>query len=188
MRRLIYSLTVSLDGFIAGPGGELDWSEPGEELLRFHNERVARLGAHLCGRRLYETMAYWERPEPEASPSAAVREFATIWRALPKIVFSTTLERVGPNATLLRGGVAETVERLRREDGGDIGVGGAGLAGECVRLGLVDEYHVFVSPTVLGAGTPFLPPLPGRIALELLETRTFEARVVSLRYVSTSPR
>jgi dihydrofolate reductase len=188
VRKLIYSATVSLDGFIAGPGGDLQWSVPSEELLRFHNERVAQLGVHLCGRRLYEVMTYWDGPEPDAHPSAAMREFAAIWRALPKLVFSTTLERVGPNATLLRGGVADVVERLRREDGDDIEVGGAGLAGECARLGLIDEYRVFVSPIVLGGGTPHLASLEAPISLELLETRTFDARVVYLRYSSTSPR
>src|SRR4051812_29483067 len=112
MRRLIYSMTVSLDGFIAGPGGEIDWSAPDDELHRFHNEQVRELGAHLVGRRLYETMVYWETADRDPALGATQREFAGIWQALPKIVFSTTLDKVEGNTRLARGGVAEEVARL----------------------------------------------------------------------------
>jgi dihydrofolate reductase len=180
MRKLIYSMTVSLDGFIAGPGGEIDWSAPDEELHRFHNEQVSELGAHLCGRRLYETMVYWETADP--SWGEVELEFAGIWRALPKIVFSTTLEKVEGNARLATDGVAEEIAALREQPGKDLAVGGAELAASCMKLGLIDEYLLFTSPVVLGAGRPFFTALDERIGLELVETRTFSSRVVYARY------
>jgi dihydrofolate reductase len=181
-RRVIYSMTVSLDGFIAGPGGEIDWSAPDEELHRFHNQRTGELGAHLCGRRLYETMLYWETADRDPSAGDVELEFAGIWKALPKIVVSTTLEAVEGNATLVRGDVGEEVARLKQQPGKDIGVGGAGLAATLIELDLVDEYQLFVSPVVLGAGRPFFPALDRRLELELVETRTFASRVVYVHY------
>jgi dihydrofolate reductase len=182
MRKLIYSMTVSLDGFIAGPGGNIDWSAPDEELHRFHNERVREMGAHLLGRRLYEVMVYWETAD--ANPSAAdyELEFARIWKEMPKIVFSKTLERVEGNTRLVRDNVAEEVVSLKEQPGKDLAVGGAGLASTCMKLGLIDEYQLFVSPVVLGGGTPYFPALEERINLELIETRTFGSRVVYVRY------
>ena len=181
-RRLIYSMTVSLDGFIAGPSGEIDWSAPDEELHRFHNEQTRELGAHLCGRRLYEVMVYWETADRNPSASDYELEFARIWKALPKVVFSRTLEQVEGNARLVREGVAEEVARLKEQPGKDIAVGGAGLASSLIELGLVDDFRLFVSPVVLGAGTPYFPAVRERIGLELVETRTFGNRVVYLRY------
>jgi dihydrofolate reductase len=182
MRKVIYSMTVSLDGFIAGPRGEIDWSAPDEQLHRFHNERVRELGAHFCGRRLYEEMLYWETAD--ANPSAAEHEleFARIWKNLPRIVFSKTLETVQGNARLATDGVAEEVAKLREQPGKDLAVGGAGLASTFIELDLVDEYQLFVSPVVLGAGTPYFPALDERIELELVETQTFASRVVYMRY------
>jgi dihydrofolate reductase len=182
MRNMIYSMTVSLDGFIAGPGGEIDWSAPDEELHRFHNERTRELGAHLCGRRLYEEMLYWETAGENPSAAEHVLEFARIWKDLPKIVFSNTLETVEGNATLATGGVAEEVAKLKAQPGKDLAVGGAGLASTLTQLGLVDEYQLFVSPVVLGGGTPYFPALEEKIELELVETRTFASRVVYSRY------
>jgi dihydrofolate reductase len=184
MRKLIYSMGVSLDGFIAGPGGEIDWSAPDEELHRFHNQQTRELGAHLCGRRLYETMTYWETAGEDPSAPEHELEFAGIWKRLPKIVFSTTLESVVGNARLAAGGVAEEVATLKEQPGKDLAVGGAGLASSAIELGLVDEYRLFVSPVVLGGGTPYFPALEERIDLELIETRTFGSRVVYLRYRS----
>jgi dihydrofolate reductase len=183
MRKLIYSFGVSLDGFIAGPEGEIDWSAPDEELHRFHNQQARELGAHLCGRRLYETMRVWDTwaEEHPSGPDHEI-EFARIWRDTPKIVFSTTLERVGGNATLIRDNVAEEVARLKEEPGKELAVGGAGLASTVMKAGLIDEYGLFVSPVVLGGGTPFFPALDERIDLELVETRTFGSRVVYFRY------
>jgi dihydrofolate reductase len=182
MRKVIYSMGVSLDGFIAGPGGEIDWSAPDEELHRFHNEQTRELGAHFCGRRLYETMVYWETADRNPSATEYEREFAVLWQKLPKIVFSNTLETVEGNSRLATAGVAEEVARLKAEPGKDLAVGGAGLAATFIELGLVDEYRLFVSPAVLGSGKPFFPPLDHRIDLELVETRTFGSRVVYLRY------
>jgi len=183
LRNLIYSFGVSLDGFIAGPNGDIDWSAPDEELHRFHNQQARELGAHLLGRGLYEVMRYWETAEEE-NPSAPEHEleFARIWKAMPKIVFSTTLEEVEGNTRLVRDGVAEEVARLKEQPGKDLAVGGAGLASTCIKLGLVDDYRLFVSPVVLGSGTPYFPALDERIDLELVETRTFGSRVVYSRY------
>jgi dihydrofolate reductase len=182
MRQVIYSMSVSLDGFIAGPGGELDWSVPDEELHRFHNQHVRELSAHLCGRRLYEVMTYWETAEENSSAPEYELEFARIWTQLPKIVFSKTLEEVEGNYRLVRDGVADEVAKLKEEPGKDLAVGGAGLASTLIELGLIDEYRLFVCPVVLGAGTPYFPALEQRIGLELVETRTFASRVVYVRY------
>jgi dihydrofolate reductase len=182
MRNLIYSMSVSLDGFIAGPGGEIDWSAPDEELHRFHNQRVREIGVQLCGRRLYEEMLYWETADANPSAAEHVLEFARIWKRLPRVVFSKTLETVDGNARLARDGVAEEVARLKEQPGEDLAVGGAGLASTCIELGLVDEFQLFVNPVVLGGGTPYFPALEERIGLELVETRTFGSRVVYVRY------
>ena len=182
MRRLIYSMGVSLDGFIAGPDGDIDWSAPDEELHRFHNQRVRETGVELYGRRLYETMRYWETAEEDPSLGEPEREFAGVWKDTPKVVFSTTLDKVESYARLVRDDVAEEVMRLKEEPGKDLAVGGAGLASTLIKLGLVDEYRLFVNPVVLGGGTPYFPPLDERIDLELVETRTFGSRVVYLRY------
>jgi len=183
VRKLIYSLSVSLDGFIAGPDGDISWSAPDEELHRFHNEQAREVGAHLLGRGLYEVMRYWETAEEE-NPSAPEHEleFARIWKDTPKIVFSKTLEKVEGNARLVRDGVADEVAGLKEQPGKDLAVGGAGLASTCIKLGLVDDYRLFVSPVVLGSGTPYFPALDERIDLELVETRTFGSRVVYVRY------
>ena len=181
MRKLIYSMSVSLDGFIAGPDGSLDWSVPDEELFRFHHQQVQEIGVHLCGRRLYETMAYWETAE-ESPLGAEQVAFAQTWKALPKVVFSATLQRVAGNTRLASGGVGEEVARLKEQPGKDIAVGGAGLARACMELGLIDEWRLFAIPHILGGGTPYFPPLEKGINLELVETRTFGSRVVYLRY------
>jgi dihydrofolate reductase len=181
-RKLIYSMGVSLDGFIAGPGGEIDWSAPDEELHRFHNQQTRELGAELCGRRLYEVMTYWETADENPSAPDHELEFARIWKALPKVVFSKTLEKVAGNARLVRDGAAEEVAKLKEQPGKDLAVGGAGLASTLMKAGLIDEYRLFVSPVVLGGGTPYFPALDERINLELVETKTFGSRVVYVRY------
>lgn len=182
MGKLIYSMGVSLDGYIAGPDGRFDWSVPSEELHRFHNERARELSCHLLGRNLYETMAYWETADQALGLGEVEREFAEIWKELPKVVFSTTLERVEGNTRLLRDGVVEEVERLKAEQEGDLGVGGAGLAATLIEADLVDEFQPFVHPVIAGGGTPFLPPLEQTLDVELVETRTFGSRVVAMRY------
>jgi len=181
MRSLIYSMSVSLDGYIAGPDDAIDWSVPDEELFGFHTQQIQETGVHLCGRRLYETMIYWETAE-ESPLAAGQVEFAQIWKALPKVVFSTTLQSVVGNTRLARDGVGEEVSRLKEQPGKDIAVGGAGLARACMELELIDEWRLFVSPVLLGGGTPYFPALDERINLELVETQTFGSRVVYLRY------
>ena len=182
MSKLIYSMAVSLDGFVADPDGSIDWGGPDEELHRFHNEQTRELGAHVMGRRLYETMLYWEPVDESSSKPAHEIEFAELWNPLPKLVFSRTLERVEGNARLATGDVAEEVEGLKREIDGDVGVGGANFASTCIELGLVDEYRPFVYPVALGGGIPFLPSLAERIEMRLVETREFAMGVVYLRY------
>ncbi len=182
MRKVVYSMTMSLDGFIAGPAGEIDWSAPDEELHRFHNDRVRDVGVQLCGRRLYEVMLFWETVDQDPSASEILLEFAGIWEAIPKIVFSSTLESVDGNARLAREDIVGELTALQAQAGGDIAVGGAGLAARLVELDLIDEYQIFVSPVILGAGIPFFPALAARIKLELIETRVFGSQVVYLRY------
>lgn len=181
MGKLIYGMGgVSLDGYISGPGGEFDWGAPDEELHRFHNERVRRLGAHFLGRRLYEVMLPWEKSDDWATEYQM--EFARIWRQLPKVVFSTTLESVEGNARLATGDITEEVAGLKQQSEGDLAVGGAGLAAAMTRLGLIDEYELFVNPTVVGGGSPFFGEGTKPFDLELTETRVFGDRVVYLRY------
>ena len=182
MRKLIYSMTVSLDGYIADPDGAIDWTAPDEELHRFHNQRVRETGAQLFGRRLYETMLVWETIDQDPNTSDVMLEFARIYKELPKLVFSTTLDRVIGNATLETGDPGPVVERLKQEPGKDLAVGGAGLASTLMKLDLIDEYLVFIAPVILGGGTPYFADLDHRLKLELVETRTFASRVIYARY------
>ena len=182
MSKLIYSMGVSLDGFIAGPEGEIAVPPPDEELHRFHNEQARELGAHLCGRRMYEVLSYWDTFADE-NPSAPEHEldFAEIWKRTPKFVFSTTLEEVGDNATLVTGDLADGVAALKEQTEGDLAVGGAGLASSLIALGLIDEYRPFIHPVVVGGGTAYFPPAV-RLELRLLEARSFGSGTVYLRY------
>ena len=182
MSRLIYAMAVSLDGYIAGPDGDGAWAAPNAELHRFHNEQARELGLHVLGRRLYEVMAYWETAE-EQTPSAPEHEleFARIWKALPKLVFSKTLETVEGNTRLSHGDPVEEVRRLKEGSGADIAVGGAELASTLTAHGLIDEYGLFMTPVVVGGGKAFFAG-DTRMDLELVETRTFSSGVVYLRY------
>lgn len=183
MRSVTCSMSVSLDGYIVGPDGGFDWTAPDEEVFRFATDEVRGLGVHLLGRRLYETMLYWETADQDPSLDFSTLEFAAIWKALPKVVFSTTLPAVQGNARLASGGLAEEIERLRAEPGeGDIALGGATLAAEAAASGLIDEYRIRVHPVLVGGGIPFFPQHERRVDLELVETRTFGSRVVYLRY------
>lgn len=182
MSKLIYSMSMSLDGFIEGPDGSFDWSAPDEDLHRFHNERVRALGGHLLGRRLYETMRYWETAQEDPAATDHTLEFAEIWKALPKVVFSRTLDEVAGGTRLARRGIAEEVVELQERSGKDVAIGGADLASEAIRLGLVDDFQIFVVPVIVGGGKRFFPQADLRIDLELVETRTFASRVVYLRY------
>jgi dihydrofolate reductase len=181
-RKLIYMFGVSLDGYFAGPDGEIDWATPSEELHRFHNEQTAALAASLCGRGLYEDMKPWEARVEDPSVTGMAQEFAQIWKQQLKIVFSNTLASVDGNARLVKGDAITEVVRLKSEPGGDLGVGGAGLAASLIAHDLVDEYRLLINPVLLGGGTPFFPALDRRLDLDLLETRRFGPRVVYLRY------
>jgi len=177
-----YSMGVSLDGFIVGPDGDFNRTAPDEEVFRFHIDEIQKVGVHLLGRRLYETMLYWETAD-EASLDETELEWAALWNPLPKVVFSTTLSAVQGNARLASGSLGEEIGRLRAEPGeGDIAIGGARLAGEAAALDLIDEYRPIVYPVLVGGGVPFFPRHERRVDLELVETRTFGSGVVYLRY------
>ncbi len=183
MRSVTYSMGVSLDGYIVGPDGEFGWTMPGREVMRFVTDEIREVSVHLLGRRLYETMLYWETADQNPSLDDSELEWAAVWKSLPKVVFSTTLSAVQGNARLASGSLAEEIERLRAEPaGGDIAIGGSMLAAEAAGLDLIDEYRSRVYPVLVGGGVPFFPQRGRRVDLELAETRTFSSRVVYLRY------
>jgi dihydrofolate reductase len=178
---LMYSMGASVDGFIADRDGAFDWTAPDEELFSFHLARVRGLGGTLVGRRLYETMRVWET-DPSLRTSAATAEFADVWTALPKVVFSRTLDRVQGNARLARAPLAEEIAAMLAGTDRDVEIGGAGLAAAAFELDLVDELRLFRYPVIVGGGTPHLPPLATTVRLDLLETRTFASSVIYERY------
>ena len=183
MRSVTYSMGVSADGYITGPDGGIDWTAPDEEVFRFVTDEIRQAGVHLLGRELYETMLYWETVGQNPALGFSTLEWAALWQALPKVVFSTTLPAVRGNARLASGGLAEEIERLRAEPAeGNIAIGGATLAAEAAERGLIDAYRARVSPVLLGGGTPFFPQHGRRVDLDLAETRTFTSQVVYLRY------
>jgi dihydrofolate reductase len=178
-----YAMGVSLDGYIVGPDGNFDWGTPDPDVFRFWIDEIRDVGVHLMGRRLYETMLYWETAEQDQTLDDAELEWTALWKPMPKVVFSTTLSQVQGNARLTSGGLAEEIERLRAEPGeGDIALGGATLAAEAAALGLIDEYRAMVYPVLVGGGIPFFPRSERRVDLELIETRVFNSQVVYLRY------
>ena len=183
MRRVTYAMGVSLDGYIVGPDGGFDWTTPDPDVFRFWIEDIRAVDVHLLGRRLYETMLYWETAEQQGSLDEAELEWVALWNPLPKVVFSTTLKAVEGNARLLSGGLVEEIQRLRAEPGeGEIAIGGATLAAQVAAAGLIDEYRAMVHPVLVGGGTPFFPRSEQRVDLELVETRTFNSKFVYLRY------
>jgi dihydrofolate reductase len=183
--KLIYTLNVSLDGFIETPDHGLDWTIIDDEIHSWFNEHERSLDASLYGRRLWEVMsAHWPTAGQDPSTNEVEREYARIWNSQPKIVFSTTLQRVEHHARLVRGDVGDVLRDVRREFDGDIGVAGPNLAGQFVRRGLVDEYRLMVHPVVLGAGTPFWPSLAEPIRLRLTEARTFQSGTQLLVYAA----
>ena len=183
MRKVTYSMGVSLDGYIVGPDGRFNWSAPDREIFQFATDEVRQAGVHLLGRRLYETMLYWETADQDPELDFSTREFAKLWQALPKVVFSRTLSGVEGNTRLASGSLAEEIERLRAEPGdGEIAIGGAVLAAEASALGLIDEYRPRIYPVLVGGGIPFFPQHERRVDLELVETRAFSSGVVHLCY------
>ena len=178
---LIYSMGVSVDGFIADREGAFGWTVPSEELFRFHLARVRELGGYLLGRRLYETMLVWDT-DPSMRDNELQAAFADVWCALPKVVFSRTLDRVQGNARLAEASLAEEAAAALAATDKDVEIGGAGLASAAIELGLVDELRIFRYAIAVGGGTPFLPPVTEDVPLDLIETRTFGSRVIYERY------
>jgi dihydrofolate reductase len=184
MGRLVtYWMGVSLDGYIAGPTGEFDWTGPDDEVFQFAIDEIRDVGVHLMGRRLYETMLYWETADQDPSLDDAMREWTALWKPLPKVVFSRTLPAVEGNARLATGSLEEEIARLRADPGdGHIAIGGATLAADAARLGLIDEYRPRVYPVFVGGGTPYFPHGAQQQDLELADSRVFASGVVYLRY------
>jgi dihydrofolate reductase len=178
---LIYSMSVSVDGFITDREGAFEWTAPSEELFPFHLVQVRELGGYLCGRRLYETMLVWET-DPSLRDNELGAAFADVWCAIPKVVFSRTLDSVQGNAPLAEASVAEEAAAALDATDKDVSIGGAALAAAAIELGLVDELRLFRYPVVVGGGTPFLPPVTEDIPLDLIETSTFGSRVIYERY------
>jgi dihydrofolate reductase len=178
---LIFSMSVSADGFIDDRVGGIDWTAPSDELFQFHLDRVRELGGHLIGRRLYETMLVWET-DPSLRATPAFTEFADVWTALPKVVFSHTPVHVQGNARLAAAPLADEIGTLLASTEQDVEIGGAGLAGQAFELGLLEDVRMFRCPIVLGGGTPFFPSVSTEVQLELRETRTFDPGIIYEHY------
>jgi dihydrofolate reductase len=186
MAKLIYSSIASLDGYVADEQGNFDWAAPSEELHWFVNDLERPIGTYLYGRRMYEVMVAWEHPETFAMDSPVTQEFASIWQAADKVVYSTTLDATSSARTRLeRDFDPEAVRRLKEQSPHDVGIGGPTLAAAAIRAGLVDEWHLFVTPITIGGGTRSLPD-GARVELELLDERRFGSGVVYLRYRTNS--
>lgn len=185
MGKLIYSMNVSLDGFVETDNHRLDWIRMDDELHAWFNDAARTTDAELYGRRMYEVMtAYWPHGEADPDGTPATIEYARIWNPKPKIVFSRTLESVDWNSRLVAGDVGEILDALRREYPGELSVSGPSLAAEFARRDLIDEYRLVVHPVILGAGTPFFPPLDRRIELDLVGERTFGSGARYLGYAA----
>ena len=182
MARLTYTSIASLDGYVADADGDFSWAEPDEEVHRYVNQQEEGVGTYLYGRRLYETMAVWETDDWLADEPPLLHDYARIWRAADKVVYSTTLESVSTSRTRLeRSFDPAAVRQLLDEADREVGVGGPTLAAAALRAGLVDECSVFVVPVVVGGGTPWLPA-GLRLDLELTQERRFAGGTVLLRY------
>jgi len=182
MAKLIYVSNVSLDGFIEDEYGRFDWTEPGDEQFAFVTDLIRPVGTHLYGRRMYETMAVWETDPALAAQSELRADFAQVWKAADKIVYSTTLGAVATARSRLERSLdPASIQRMKDAPGRDLMVGGPNLAAHAFRAGLIDECHLFVGPAVLGQGKPSLPS-DLRTDLELLDVRRFDNGVVYLRH------
>ncbi len=189
MRKIVLALSVSLDGFFEGPDGSLDWHLVDDELHGHFNAELAQMGAFLDGRRTYRMMAdFWPTADRDPASSAPMVDFARIWRGMPKVVYSRTLESAGWNTTIVREVVVEDVLALKASASGDLALGGANLASTFRRLNLIDEYRLYVHPVLLGRGRPLFGPEERKTNLDLVETRTFGNGVVLLRHQVDNPR
>ena len=187
MGNVVYSMNVSLDGFVETPDHGLDWANVDDELHAWWNDRSRDAGVFVYGRRLYEVMAaYWPTAESDPEATPVMLDFARVWNPKPKVVFSTTLTTVESNSRLTRADVGTELERMRADFEGEIQVGGPTLAADFIRRDLVDEYHLVVHPVILGAGTPFFPNLEQPIGLRLVDTKSFASGVVYLAYQRAS--
>jgi len=176
-------MSVSLDGYIEGPNRDISWHMVDDELHRYFNEQLSGMGAFLSGRVTYELMAaFWPTADTDPANTEPMIEFARIWRDMPKIVYSKTLRQAGWNTTIMRDVVPEEVAKLKAAPGGDLALGGGDLAASFMRLGLIDEYRIYVHPIVIGAGKPLFPQSGPRVNLQLLETRAFGNGVLLLHY------
>lgn len=183
MGKLIYSLNVSIDGFVETPDHGLAWADVDDEVHAWFNDQARSLDASLYGRRMYELMAgYWPRGEDDPAAPPVMHEFSRIWKSMPKVVFSSSLERVEHNSRLVSGDVGDVLTELRREFSGDLDVSGPNLAGQFVRRGLVDAYQLVIHPIVLGAGTPFWPQLDAPLRLHLTDRHVFSSGVEARTY------
>jgi dihydrofolate reductase len=185
---LLYFTMTSIDGYIEDADGDFGWAEPDEEVHRFVNDLVRPVGTHLCGRRLYETMAVWETDPSLAEESEVLADFADLWQRADKVVFSTTLDAVVTGrTTLLRAFDADDLRARKERASRPLSVGGAELAGQAFAAGLVDEYHVVLAPVVVGRGKPAIAP-EVTAALTLTDVRRFDASgMVYLRYRVADP-
>jgi dihydrofolate reductase len=182
--KLIYSALTSLDGYVADEGGNFDWAEPSEEVHVFVNDLERPIGTYLYGRRMYEVMAYWETAGTVADQVPFVRDYAEIWQAAEKIVYSRTLvESSSARTRIEREFDSDAVRQLRATADRDISIGGPDLAAQAIRAGLVDEFHFFLTPVVVGGGKRSLPD-GVRLEVELLDERRFANGVVHLHYRS----
>lgn len=183
VRKLVYGMNVTLDGFIAAAGDDIGWSGPSEELFQWWLDQERASGLSLYGRKLWETMSsYWPTGDQQPDATPAEIEFARAWREAPKVVFSSTIDQVEWNTRLVTGDAIAEIVRLKAEDGGPMSIGGATLAGAAMRAGLIDEYVLATHPVLVGGGTPFFTALDSWVGLKLLETRTFPGGVVLARY------
>ena len=184
MRKLVYGMNLSLDGYIAAPGDDLGWSGPPiDELFEWWLDRERAIGLLLYGRKLWETMSsYWPTGDQQPGATPAQIAFARNWRDTPKVVFSSTIDKVDWNTRVVTGDALTEIKRLKAEDGAPMGIGGATLAAAAMREGLIDEYQLATYPVLIGSGTPFFTALDGWVNLNLVETRTFPGGVVLTSY------
>ncbi len=183
MRKVVCAMTVSVDGYIEAADGGIEWTAPGDELHEYFNDRESQFDAHLYGRRLYEIMSgAWPAIYEDPNAAPVMKRYAEIWMAKPKVVFSTTLEKVDFGSRLVREDVAGEVAKLKSQPGNYLSAGGPGLIASLMRFGLVDEFWLYISPIILGGGKRLFPKLKSAMPLELMETRRFDAGLTLMRY------
>ncbi|MFF0725058.1 dihydrofolate reductase family protein [Streptomyces sp. NPDC004134] len=183
MRKLIYGMNLSLDGYIAAPGDDIGWGVPSDEWFQFWSDQLLATDLTLYGRKLWQGMSsHWPTGDQQPDATPAHIEFARRWRDMSKVVFSSTIDKVDWNTRLVTGDAVTEITRLKAEDGGPMDIGGATLAGAAMRAGLIDEYVLVTAPVLVGGGTPFFTAVDNWVNLNLVETRTFPGGVILTRY------